>query len=165
VSSTRYLLWTAIFLISCKHSASETESVSFIRYDEEVPIQSVRAVTHQLRQDNHQDMRQKLTLTAWLRPVCGGFHKLIRFNCVPFFASCHRHRVLTVTRLDACRRAAYLRLCPGSPIETSSFWWAQLSMNLIFLTPKDAETVSPLLHTPSWSDAELNKRTLSFPIL
>jgi hypothetical protein len=65
-----------------------------------------------LRQDKHQDMRQKrqkLTSASWLRPVCGGFHNLIRSNCAPFFASCRRHRVLTVTRLDACRCAAYLR--------------------------------------------------------
>jgi hypothetical protein len=40
--------------------------------------------------------------------VCGGFHNLIRFNCAPFFASCCRHRVLTVTCLDACRCATYL---------------------------------------------------------
>jgi hypothetical protein len=65
-----------------------------------------------VRQDKHQDMtqkRQKLT-SAWLRPVCGGFHNLIRFTCAPFFASCRRHRVLTVTCLDACRCAAYLRV-------------------------------------------------------
>jgi hypothetical protein len=53
--------------------------------------------------------RQKLTSASWLRPVCGGFHNLIRFNCAPFFASYRRHRVLTVTCLDACRCAAYLR--------------------------------------------------------
>jgi hypothetical protein len=65
----------------------------------------------QLRQDKHQDMRrkrQKLTSTSWLRPVCGGFHNFIRFKCAPFFASCRRHRVLTVTCLHACRCAAYL---------------------------------------------------------
>jgi hypothetical protein len=44
-------------------------------------------------------MRQKLTSASWLRPVCGGFHNLIRSNCVP----------LSVTCLDACRCAAYLR--------------------------------------------------------
>jgi hypothetical protein len=43
------------------------------------------------------------------RLVCGGFHNLIRFDCTPFFASCRRHRLLTVTCLDACRCAAYLR--------------------------------------------------------
>jgi hypothetical protein len=72
----------------------------------------VRAAAHQLRQDKHQDMkqkRQKLTSASWLRPVCGGFHNLIRFNCASFFESCRRHRVLTVTCLDACRCAAYLR--------------------------------------------------------
>jgi hypothetical protein len=37
----------------------------------------------------------KLTSASWLRPVCGGFHKLIRFNCAPFFAPCRRYRVLT----------------------------------------------------------------------
>jgi hypothetical protein len=51
----------------------------------------------------------KLTSASWLRPVCGGFHNLIRFNCALFFASWRRHRVLTVTCLDACRCAAYLR--------------------------------------------------------
>jgi hypothetical protein len=50
----------------------------------------------------------KLTSASWVRPVCGGFHNLIRFNCDPFFASCRRHRVLTVTCLDACRCAACL---------------------------------------------------------
>jgi hypothetical protein len=40
--------------------------------------------------------------------VCGGFHNLIRFNCAPLFASYRRHRVLTVTCLDAFRCAAYL---------------------------------------------------------
>jgi hypothetical protein len=73
---------------------------------------TVRAAAYQLRQDTHQDMRkkrQKLTSASWLRPVCGSFHNLIRFNCSPFFASCRRHRVLTVTCLDACRCAAYLR--------------------------------------------------------
>jgi hypothetical protein len=77
----------------------------------------LRAATHQLRQDKYQDMRQnrqKLTSTSWLRPVCGGFCNLISFNCAPFFASCRRHRVLTVTCLDACRCAAYLTLQPRS---------------------------------------------------
>jgi hypothetical protein len=40
-----------------------------------------------------------LTSASWLRPVCGCFYDLIRFICVPFFASCRRHRVLTVTYL------------------------------------------------------------------
>jgi hypothetical protein len=73
---------------------------------------ALRAAAHQLRQDRHQGMRQKwqkLTSASWLRPVCGGFHNLIRFKCAPFFAPCRRHRVLTVTCLDACRCAAYLR--------------------------------------------------------
>jgi hypothetical protein len=51
---------------------------------------------------------QKLMSASWLRPVCSGFHNLIRFSCAPFFASCRRHRVLAVTCLDACRCAAYL---------------------------------------------------------
>jgi hypothetical protein len=75
-------------------------------------VLTVRAAAHQLHQDKHQDMRQKrqkLTSASWLRPVCGGFHNLRPFNCAPFFASCRRHRVLTVTCLDACRCAAYLR--------------------------------------------------------
>jgi hypothetical protein len=66
---------------------------------------------HQLHQEKHQDMRQKrlkLTSASWLRPVCGCFHNLIRFNCVPFFASCRRHHVLTATCLDAFRCAAYV---------------------------------------------------------
>jgi hypothetical protein len=49
-----------------------------------------------------------MTSASWLRPVCGGFHNLIRLNCGPFFASCRRHRVLTLTYLDACLCAAYL---------------------------------------------------------
>jgi hypothetical protein len=78
---------------------------------------TLRAAAHQLRQDKHQDMRQKkqkLTSTSWLRPVCGGFHNLIRFNCAPFFVSCRKHRVLTVTCLDACRCAAYLTQKPAA---------------------------------------------------
>jgi hypothetical protein len=51
--------------------------------------------------------KQELTSASWLRPVCYGFHNLIRFNCASFFASCRRHRVLTVTCLDAFRCAAY----------------------------------------------------------
>jgi hypothetical protein len=77
----------------------------------------VRAAASQLRQDKHQDMRQKkqkLTSASWLRPVSGGFHNLIRFNCAPLFAPCRRHRVLTVTCLDACRCAAYPSLRVGS---------------------------------------------------
>jgi hypothetical protein len=50
----------------------------------------------------------KLTSASWLRPVCGGVHNLIHFNCAPFFASCRRYPVLTVIYLDACRCAAYL---------------------------------------------------------
>jgi hypothetical protein len=41
------------------------------------------------------------------------FHDLIHFNCAPFFASCRRHRVLTVTCLNACRCAAYLTARTG----------------------------------------------------
>jgi hypothetical protein len=77
----------------------------------------LRAAAHQLLQDKHQDMRQKTqtcfirdSSASWLRRVCGGVHNLIRFNCAPFFASCRTHRVFTVTCLDACRCAAYLRL-------------------------------------------------------
>jgi hypothetical protein len=40
-----------------------------------------RVPAHQLLQDKHQDMRQKLMSASWLRPVCGGFHNLIPFNC------------------------------------------------------------------------------------
>jgi hypothetical protein len=69
---------------------------------------NLREAAHQLRQDKYQDMRQKQTSASWLRPVCGGFHNLIRFNCAPFFSSCRRHRVLIVTCLDACRCATYL---------------------------------------------------------
>jgi hypothetical protein len=54
-------------------------------------------------------LQHKADVSIRLRPVCGGFHNLIRFNCAPFFASCRRHRVLTVTCLDACRCSAYLR--------------------------------------------------------
>jgi hypothetical protein len=80
----------------------------------------LRAAVHQLRQDKHQNMRQKkqkLTSASWLRPVCGGFHNLIRFNCVPFFASCRRHRVLTVACLDACQCAANLKHYIGICLE------------------------------------------------
>jgi hypothetical protein len=38
---------------------------------------TLRAAAYQLRQDKHQDMRQKLTSASWLRPLCGGFHNLI----------------------------------------------------------------------------------------
>jgi hypothetical protein len=83
----------------------------------EYETRSLRAAAHQLFQDKHQDMRQKrqkLTSASWLRPVCGGFHNVIRFNCAPFFASCRRHRILTVTCLDACRCAAFLRVSTGN---------------------------------------------------
>jgi hypothetical protein len=77
-----------------------------------------RTASHQLRQDKHQDTIQKSQFcfigdssASWLRPVCSGFHNLIRSNCAPFFASCSRHRVLPVVlSLDACRCAAYLNL-------------------------------------------------------
>jgi hypothetical protein len=59
--------------------------------------------------------RQKLTSASWLRPVCGGCHNLICLNCAPLFASCRRHRVLTVTCFDPCRCAAYLRLTTLPP--------------------------------------------------
>jgi hypothetical protein len=71
-------------------------------------VNTRRAAAHK-----HQDMRQKrqkLTSASWLRLGYGGFHNLVRFNCAPFFASCRRHRVLTVTYLDAFRCAAYLRV-------------------------------------------------------
>jgi hypothetical protein len=58
----------------------------------------LRAAAHQLRQDKHQDMRQKkqnLTSASWLRPVCGGFHNLNRFNFAPFL----RHVTDIVSRL------------------------------------------------------------------
>jgi hypothetical protein len=58
--------------------------------------------------ENHSTPVWVMMLTSLLRPVCGGFHTLIRFNCAPFFASCRRHRVLTVTCIDACLCAAYL---------------------------------------------------------
>jgi hypothetical protein len=63
-----------------------------------------------------------MTSASRLRPVCGGFHNLIRFNCSPFFASCRRHRVLTVTCLNACRCAAYLRHEPSSPPRILGSW-------------------------------------------
>jgi hypothetical protein len=72
----------------------------------------VRAAAHQLRQDKHQDMRQKrqkLMSASWLKPGCYGFHNVIRFSCAPIVASWRIHRVLTVTCLDACWCAAYLR--------------------------------------------------------
>ena len=37
----------------------------------------------------------RLKSESWLRPVCGGLHNIIRFNCTPFFTSRRRHRVLT----------------------------------------------------------------------
>jgi hypothetical protein len=100
--------------------------------------QELRAATHQLRQDKHQDMRQKLTSASWLRPVCGGYHNLIRFSCAPFFASCRRHRVLTVTYLDACRCAAYLslefdhHLLKDSPVFLKDVFWG-LCLSLCLL--------------------------------
>jgi hypothetical protein len=66
--------------------------------------------------------RQKLTSASWLRPVCGGFHNLTHFNCAPFFASCCRHRVLTVTCLETCRCAAYLRRKLSSPAQLLGSW-------------------------------------------
>jgi hypothetical protein len=69
-------------------------------------VSCLRAAAHRLHQDKRQK-KQKLTSASWLRPLCGRFHNLIRFNCAPFFASCRRHRVLTVICLDACRCAAY----------------------------------------------------------
>jgi hypothetical protein len=89
---------------------------------------TLRAVAHKLRQDKRQDMDKWQSFSihdssaSWLRTVCGGFHNLIRFNCVPFFASCHRHRVLTVTYLDACRCAEYLRHESSSPTRTLGSW-------------------------------------------
>jgi hypothetical protein len=85
----------------------------------------VRVAAHQLRQGKHQDMKQKkqyLTSASWLRQVCGGFHNLIRFNCAPFFASCRRHCVLTVTCLDACRCAVYLKHELSSLARTLGSW-------------------------------------------
>jgi hypothetical protein len=73
---------------------------------------NIRAAAHQLCQEKHRGMRQKrqkLTSASWLRPVWDGFHNLILLKCAPFFTSCRRHRVFTVTCLDACRCAAYLR--------------------------------------------------------
>jgi hypothetical protein len=58
----------------------------------------------------------KLTSASWLRPECGGFHNLICFKCPLFFASCRRHRALTVTCLDACRCAAYLSVVTQVPL-------------------------------------------------
>jgi hypothetical protein len=74
------------------------------------------------------------TSASWPRPVWGGFHNLIRFNCAPFFESCRRHRVLTVTCLDACRCAAYLRY--KSRYQVCSRWntmWTQYRYNKCFL--------------------------------
>jgi hypothetical protein len=75
--------------------------------------------------DKHQDMRQKTqscfirdSSASWLRSVCGGFHNLFRFNCAP----CHRHGVLTVTCLDECRCAAYLRHELSSLARTLGSW-------------------------------------------
>jgi hypothetical protein len=58
----------------------------------------LRAAPHQLYQDIRQETQScfiRDSSASWLRPVCGGFHTLIRFNFAPFFASCRRHRVLT----------------------------------------------------------------------
>jgi hypothetical protein len=96
----------AYWVITMCSSDSAMISACFYRF-----LTCLRAAVHQLRQDKHQDMRQKgkkLTSASWLRPVCGSLHNLIRFSCAPFFASCRRRRVLTVTCLDVCRCAAYL---------------------------------------------------------
>jgi hypothetical protein len=69
-----------------------------------------RTPTVSRQASRHETKGTKLTSASWLRPVCGGFHNLIRFNFATFFASCRRHRVLTVTCLDACRCAAYLKV-------------------------------------------------------
>jgi hypothetical protein len=95
----------------------------------------LRAAAHQLRQDKHQDTRQKrqkLTSASWLRPVCGGFHNLIHLNCAPFFVSCRRHRVLTVTYLDACRCAAYLSQARNQQKQTES---VQLLVSCLTYSP------------------------------
>jgi hypothetical protein len=96
-------------------------------------LSRLRAAAHQLSQDKHQDMRQKkrqkLTSASWLKPVCDGFHNLIRFNCAPFFASCRRYRVLIVTCLDACRCAACLtvfRLSAQAHADPSVCCWLNL---------------------------------------
>jgi hypothetical protein len=54
------------------------------------------------------------------------------FNCAPFFASCRRHRVLTVTSLDACRCAAYLLLRIASPHNLQRWrpWWHTIDIRV-----------------------------------
>jgi hypothetical protein len=96
---------------------------------------------------------------SWLRPVCGGFHNLIRFNCAPFFASCRRHRVLTVTDLDACRCAAYLK--------TRSLGWLRHcdgnkespSVCPLSPPPKLTDTLTPDIPTAVYSKIIISVRT------
>jgi hypothetical protein len=87
----------------------------------------LREAAHQLCQDMRQK-RQKLTSASWFRPVCGGFHNLILFNCAPFFASCRRYCVLIVTCLDACRCAAYLK-----EARWENFEWIDLVQNCMYV--------------------------------
>jgi hypothetical protein len=72
---------------------------------------------------NMRQKRQKLTSASWLRPVCSGFYNLVRFNCAPFFASCRRHLVLTVTCRDACRCAVYVSfsICGISSLDRTGY--------------------------------------------
>jgi hypothetical protein len=116
--------------------------------------------------------RQKLTSASWLRPVCGGFHNLILFNGVPFFASYRRHRVLTVTCLDACRCAAYLSLHrpTSSSSSTTNFPWLSPTENWLTRSAdclQDNSSARIPRKTPSSfiKDACLELRCLAIDVL
>jgi hypothetical protein len=97
-------------------SQRNTRAIPSLRlYTAEILI-TFRTAAHQLRQDTRQKTQSCFIrdTSAWLlRPVCGGFHNLIRFNCAPFFAWCRRHRVLT---------HAGVRATQGEQHEVASRW-------------------------------------------
>jgi hypothetical protein len=72
----------------------------------------LRATAHQLHQDMR-EKRQKMTSASWLRPVCGGFHKLIRFNCAHFFC------VMSQTSCLDCYMSWRMPVC-GLPNSSST---------------------------------------------
>jgi hypothetical protein len=57
----------------------------------------------------HETKKIKADVSIMTQTGMGRFSKSHYFNCAPFFASYHRHRVSTVTCLDACQCAGYLK--------------------------------------------------------
>jgi hypothetical protein len=98
---------------------------------------------------------------------CGGFHNLISFNCAPFFASCLRHRVLTVTCLDACRCAAYLKVSPGPSKTTAKtvFDYATItSLSLLaIINAQTSHTKRPLYYGNHYHHHKAASWTVCWP--